>query len=75
MSLFLLSVLYRYIEGLVQQEVDEGLPSSKVVVAGFSQGGVIALQMLRSSFKLAGIVGTSKSLRCNCVMVPLRFSV
>jgi predicted esterase len=49
----------RYVEQLVQQEVDHGLASSQVVVAGFSQGGVIALHMLRSSFKLAGIAGRS----------------
>ena len=48
---------YRYVEELVQAEVDGGLPSDKVVVAGFSQGGAIALQLLRSDKKLAGIVG------------------
>jgi len=49
----------RYVEELVQAEVDGGLPSDKVVVAGFSQGGAIALQLLRSDKKLAGIVGLS----------------
>lgn len=49
----------RYVEELVQQEVDGGLPSGKVVVAGFSQGGAIALQTLRSDKKLAGVIGMS----------------
>lgn len=33
------------------------IPSGRVVVAGFSQGGAVALLMLRSEKKLAGIVG------------------
>jgi predicted esterase len=45
---------------LVQAEIDGGLPSDKVVVAGFSQGGAIAVQMLRSDKKFAGIVGERK---------------
>lgn len=46
-----------YIEELVEKEVKAGVPSDKVVVAGFSQGGAVALLMLRSSTKLAGVVG------------------
>lgn len=49
----------RYVEGLVQQQVDAGIPSSSIVVGGFSQGGAMALMMLRSKFKLAGVVGLS----------------
>lgn len=49
----------RYVESLVEQEIAAGIPSNRVVVAGFSQGGAVALMMLRSKHKLAGIVGES----------------
>lgn len=39
---------------------DAGIPSNKVVMAGFSQGGVIAYQVaLHSSYKLAGVMALS----------------
>jgi len=45
---------------LVQQEVDNGVPSEDIVLAGFSQGGVIALQLgLSHRQKLRGIMGLS----------------
>lgn len=47
----------RYIESLIAAEEREGVPSDRIVVAGFSQGGAVALLMLRSEKKLAGIVG------------------
>lgn len=47
----------RYVEELVQQEIAAGIPSHRVVVAGFSQGGAVALMALRSQLKLAGVVG------------------
>lgn len=49
----------RYIESLVEAEVAAGVPSHRVVVAGFSQGGAVAMLMLRSKHKLAGVVGLS----------------
>lgn len=49
----------RYIESLIAAEAAEGVPSERVVVAGFSQGGAVALLMLRSDKKLAGVVGLS----------------
>eukprot|EP00877_Chromochloris_zofingiensis_P014740 jgi/Chrzof1/951/Cz01g34270.t1 len=49
----------RYIESLVEAEMASGVPSSRVIVAGFSQGGAVALLMLRSHHKLAGIAGLS----------------
>jgi hypothetical protein len=49
----------RYIESLIEAEVASGVPSERVVVAGFSQGGAVAMLMLRSKHKLAGIVGES----------------
>eukprot|EP00191_Tetraselmis_sp_GSL018_P024502 CAMPEP_0177626906 /NCGR_PEP_ID=MMETSP0419_2-20121207/30913_1 /TAXON_ID=582737 /ORGANISM="Tetraselmis sp., Strain GSL018" /LENGTH=284 /DNA_ID=CAMNT_0019128011 /DNA_START=219 /DNA_END=1071 /DNA_ORIENTATION=+ len=56
---------WRYVEGLVAQEEASGIPSSKVVVGGFSQGGAIAMMAARSDKKFAGIVGLS-------TYVPLR---
>ncbi len=36
-----------------------GIPPERVVVGGFSQGGAVALTMLRSPLRLAGIMGLS----------------
>jgi phospholipase/carboxylesterase len=48
------------IEPLIQQEIDNGIPSNHILLAGFSQGGVIALHTgLRYQHKLAGIVALS----------------
>lgn len=45
---------------LIQQEIDSGIPSERILLAGFSQGGVIALHTgLRFPKKLAGIVALS----------------
>lgn len=49
----------RYVEGLIQEQVDAGIPSSRIVVGGFSQGGAMSLMMLRSKHQLAGIIGLS----------------
>ena len=44
------------IEALIQREVERGVSSRHIVLAGFSQGGAIALQTgLRQSQPLAGI--------------------
>ncbi|MGZ5075501.1 MAG: alpha/beta hydrolase [Methylobacter sp.] len=48
------------IESLIQQEIDKGIPSSHILLAGFSQGGVIALHTgLRYPHQLAGIIALS----------------
>ena len=48
------------IERLMARERDRGVDSSKIVLAGFSQGGVIALQTgLRHANQLGGIVALS----------------
>lgn len=48
------------IKPLIQQEIDKGIPSNHILLAGFSQGGVIALHAgLRCSYQLAGIVALS----------------
>lgn len=48
------------IEELITREKARGIPASRIVVAGFSQGCAMALMIgLRHSEKLAGIVGLS----------------
>lgn len=45
---------------LIQQELDKGIPSEHILLAGFSQGGVIALHAgLRYPQRLAGIIALS----------------
>ena len=45
---------------LIQRENDNGIPAERIVVAGFSQGGAIALHTgLRHPEKLAGILALS----------------
>jgi len=47
----------RRVEQLIQREVDRGIPTERIVLAGFSQGGVIALHTgLRHARQLAGIL-------------------
>lgn len=49
-----------FIESLIQQEIDKGIQSKNILLAGFSQGGVIALHTgLSYRHKLAGIVALS----------------
>lgn len=58
-------VVRKYIE----QQIAQGIPASKIVIAGFSQGGAIAFQTgLRYPQRLAGIMALSTYL-------PLRASL
>lgn len=48
------------VEELVAREEDRGVPRSRIVLAGFSQGGVIALHLgLRSEDRFAGVMALS----------------
>ncbi|NYT63433.1 dienelactone hydrolase family protein [Alcaligenaceae bacterium] len=48
------------VEALIEREIARGIPSENIVLAGFSQGCAMTLQTgLRSSHKLAGLVGLS----------------
>lgn len=48
------------IEALIRRENDRGVPTERILLAGFSQGGAIALHLgLRYPEKLAGIMGLS----------------
>jgi phospholipase/carboxylesterase len=48
------------VEGLIAEEKKKGIPPGRIVVAGFSQGGAIALQTaLRHPEPLAGVLALS----------------
>jgi phospholipase/carboxylesterase len=48
------------VEVLIAREVARGIPASRIVVAGFSQGGAVALYTgLRHTERLAGIIALS----------------
>ncbi|NVK22017.1 MAG: alpha/beta fold hydrolase [Kangiellaceae bacterium] len=45
---------------LIEQEIAQGIPAEKIILAGFSQGGAIALHLsTRIEHKLAGIIALS----------------
>ncbi len=49
-----------YIESLISKEVARGIPANRIVLAGFSQGGAVALQTaLRHKQALAGVMALS----------------
>ena len=51
---------FALVEQLVRREEQEGIPARRIVIAGFSQGGAIALHTgLRHSQTLAGILSLS----------------
>lgn len=50
----------RAVEALIRRENERGIPTERIVLAGFSQGGALALHTgLRYPEKLAGIIGLS----------------
>ena len=53
----------RQINALIDQEIDSGRAADKIIIAGFSQGGVIALHAgVRYPKRLAGIMALSTAL-------------
>ena len=49
-----------FVEALILEQTGKGIPASKIVLAGFSQGGAIVLQTaLRHSQRLAGVMALS----------------
>ena len=49
-----------YIESLINAEISRGIPANKIVIAGFSQGGAMALHTaLRFKQSLAGVIALS----------------
>ena len=50
----------RTVEELIDGEIGAGIPASRIVLAGFSQGGAVALQTaLRHPCRLAGLMALS----------------
>ncbi|MDP6882486.1 MAG: alpha/beta fold hydrolase, partial [Alteromonas macleodii] len=48
------------VEALIQAQIESGIPSERIVLAGFSQGGVIALHLApRYANKFAGVIALS----------------
>lgn len=48
------------VEALIQAQLDKGIPANRIILAGFSQGGVIALHLApRLTVKLAGVMALS----------------
>jgi len=53
------------VAALIRRENERGIPTSRIVLAGFSQGGAIALHLgLRYPERLAGIMALSTYLVC-----------
>lgn len=49
-----------FIMEFIQKELDNGIPSEKIILAGFSQGGAVTLHLAtRLEFKIAGIIALS----------------
>lgn len=49
-----------YVHGLIQAEIDAGIPANRIVLGGFSQGAAVGLVSgLTAKVKLAGIVALS----------------
>ena len=45
---------------LIEKEIERGIPEERIVLAGFSQGGALALHMaVRSHYNLAGVIALS----------------
>ena len=48
------------LENLIEREIDRGIPANKIVIAGFSQGGAVAIHTaLHTSQDIAGVMALS----------------
>ncbi|MCA1931840.1 alpha/beta hydrolase [Rheinheimera sp.] len=48
------------VQALIDKLIEQGIPANRILLAGFSQGGVIALHLLpRLPYKLAGVMALS----------------
>lgn len=53
------------VKALLDKLISEGIPSEQIMLAGFSQGGVITLHLLpRLPYKLAGFMALSTYMAC-----------
>lgn len=49
-----------YVHSLIEKEISEGIPSERIMIGGFSQGGALAIHSaLTFPKKLAGIIALS----------------
>jgi phospholipase/carboxylesterase len=59
-----------YVNSLIQKELDKGIAAERIVIAGFSQGGAIALHTaLRYPKKLGGVMALSTYLPVKAKLV------
>ncbi|KAJ9155721.1 Acyl-protein thioesterase 1 [Pleurostoma richardsiae] len=59
-------VSIEYFHSLIQAEIDAGIPSDRIVLGGFSQGGAMSIiSGLTAPVKLGGIIGMSSWLLLN----------
>lgn len=50
----------RHVEALINREIDRGIESDRIILAGFSQGGAVVLHTaLRLDKKIAGVIALS----------------
>jgi len=50
----------KLVSQLIDDQISQGIPENKIILAGFSQGGAMALHIgLRSHYKLAGVMALS----------------
>lgn len=61
-----------YVHNLIEKEISEGVPSDRIIVGGFSQGGALALySALTFPKKLAGVVALSCWLPMHKLFTPV----
>ncbi len=55
-----ISASARYIQSIIADEISKGIPQNQIILAGFSQGGAMALySALHTPFALGGVVALS----------------
>jgi phospholipase/carboxylesterase len=75
-----LATMVNSVEALIQAEIDLGIKSERIFIAGFSQGGALAYEtVLNNKFKLAGLLAMSTYLpkpeRVNTSTLDLNFAM
>lgn len=64
-----------YVNSLIEKEISEGIPSERIILGGFSQGGALAIHSaLTFPKKLAGIIALSCWLPMNKQFSPVSIS-
>jgi phospholipase/carboxylesterase len=55
----------KYVDEIIEQEIAAGIPSEKIFIAGYSQGGLLTLATaLTSQYKLGGFISLCGLLPC-----------